>query len=96
MITEADVRPRRRETVLSREVGETVLLLDTRSGEYFSLEGVGARIWLLCDGERSASEIALAVSAEYGEPLEVVNGDVLELLEDLGQQELIVVAGRGD
>lgn len=92
---DVDIRPCRSETVLSREVGETVLLLDTRSGEYFSLEGVGARIWALCDGKRSSSEIGRAISAEYDEPLEVVSGDVLELLENLERQELIVVERPG-
>ena len=36
----------------------TLVLLNPRSGEYFTLEAVGPRVWQLCDGQRTLSEIA--------------------------------------
>ena len=43
------------------------------SGEYFTLDEVGGRVWELCDGTRSIDEIATIVTEEYDAPLDRVS-----------------------
>jgi pyrroloquinoline quinone biosynthesis protein D len=87
-------RPSRREQVLAQSAGETMILLTPASGEYFTLNEVGARIWELADGSRSAREIAEVLVGEYEAPLEAIEADTLELLAELEERELLVADPR--
>jgi hypothetical protein len=82
-------RPVRRSDVLAQAAGETVILLTPDSGEYFTLNEVGGRIWELADGSRSVSEIAAVLVDEYEAPLEEIQADALELLGELAEARLV-------
>lgn len=82
-------RPRRQEGVLAQTAGEATILLTPESGEYFSLDDVGGRIWELADGSRSAREIARVLHDEYDAPLETIEADTLELLAELAERQLL-------
>lgn len=82
-------RPVRRTDVLAQEAGETVILLTPHSGEYFTLNEVGGRIWELADGSRSVAEIASLLVEEYDAPLEEIQADALEVLGELAQERLV-------
>jgi len=82
--------PTRSDAVVSRRADETVILLDPSSGQYFTLDDVGGRVWELCDGSRTVAEIADALAAEYDAPTARIRADVLELLVDLRQTGLVV------
>src|SRR4051794_12333666 len=58
-------RPLRRSDVLAQAAGETIILLTPESGEYYTLNEVGGRIWELADGSRSVAEIAAVLVDEY-------------------------------
>ena len=79
----------RRSDVLAQAAGETVILLTPDSGEYFTLNEVGGRIWELADGSRSVSEIAGVLVGEYEAPLEDIQADALELLGALAEEQLV-------
>ena len=82
-------RPQRRERVLAEQVDGETVLLDLDSGMYFGLNDVGARIWELCDGTRTVSEIVASISDEYDAPEEVIRSDVQELLGTLSAEQLL-------
>ena len=82
-------RPCRSERALSQRAGDTVVLLDPDSGEYYALEDIGALVWELCDGSRDIAEIAAVVCESYDAPTETVEPDVRELLAELGAARLI-------
>ena len=84
-----DSRPVRRSDVLAQGAGETVILLTPDSGEYFTLNEVGGRIWELSDGSLSVAEIAGVLVAEYDAPLEEVQADALEVLGELAGEQLV-------
>lgn len=80
--------------VLAQELRDEracVVLLNPTNGEYYTLEDVGARIWALCDGSRSADEIASTIAAEYDGPADTVISDVGALLQELVHEGLVVV-----
>ena len=84
-----EVRPRRVEHVIAREGDREVLLLDVESGCYFTLNEIGGRIWELCDGAKSVSEIIAALCEEYDAPPETIRADAVELLEELSRERLL-------
>jgi len=83
-----EARPRRREGVVAQKAGDSLVLLDVDSGLYFSLDGIGDRIWSLSDG-RSAAAIVDEICAEYEADRTTVETDVLELLQELESEGLI-------
>jgi hypothetical protein len=82
-------RPTRAATVIARDLGEELVLLDTRNEQYFSLDEVGAFIWQLVDGQRTVADLVAAVAAEYDAQEPTIQQDTLELLEHLATEELI-------
>ena len=77
--------------VIAQPVPQGVLLLDMASGEYFSLEETGGRVWVLCDGQRSAHDVAVTLADEYDVEVAVVSEDVVELLTDMIDAGLLVL-----
>ena len=82
-------RPARAPTVIARDLGEELVLLDTRDEQYYSLDEVGAFIWQLIDGQRTVADLAAAVAAEYDAPEPTIREDTLEMLEHLAGEQLI-------
>ena len=89
MPLQTDVRPSRKTRVLTQRAADTVVLLDPDSGEYFSLDDVGGRIWELCDGTRTVAEIAAILSTEYDADAADIEDDVSELLAGLEDASLL-------
>jgi hypothetical protein len=85
----------RRSGVLAQQVkadDPSLVLLNPKNGEYYTLEPVGARVWQLCDGKRTISGIAEIISGEYEQSPEVIESDILELAKELIDEELVVPA----
>jgi hypothetical protein len=81
--------PERRADAVSRRTGESVLVLDVASGEYYSLDDVAARIWELSDGARSVGEIVTELASEFDVSRDMLTRDVCEFLDDLAAAELV-------
>jgi hypothetical protein len=90
---DAQSRPRRRDGVLAQTAGDTVLLLTGDTGEYFTLNDVGGRIWELADGTRTVTDIAAVICAEYEAPLDLIEADTLEVLDELAGEGLVSDGG---
>jgi hypothetical protein len=79
--------------VMTRTVGEEVVMLDLASGTYFGLDPVGARIWELMVDGMTLGEIRDQMLAEYEVTQEEIERDILRLAEELNGQGLIQVIG---
>jgi len=71
--------------------GEAVVL-DTDSGDYFGIDGVGARIWELIATPRRVAELAETLVSEYDVDPSQCRSDLQRFLQDLSEQGLIDVA----
>jgi hypothetical protein len=89
MSIDLETRPARAERILSQRSAETVVLLDPHNGQYYSLDEVGARVWDLCDGSRRVADVVSTLLYEYDAPLEALQIDVVELLDDLARESLV-------
>jgi hypothetical protein len=78
---------------VAADVGGELVILNVDSGEYFGLDGVGARIWALIEeAPRRVEEIRDKLLLEYEdvEP-ERCTADLLALLQDMHAAALIAV-----
>jgi hypothetical protein len=73
--------------------GEAVIL-HLKSGVYYGLNEVGARIWELLQHPQTVASIRDALLAEYEVDREICERDLLAILQDLKAAELIDVTGE--
>lgn len=87
---DADSTPTRNPDVVARRGPDDVtILLHTTSGQYYTLDDVGGRVWELADGRRTVAEITDQIASEYDAPLAQIESDVRELLGELSSDELV-------
>jgi hypothetical protein len=78
-------------TVVGHSIdGEAVLIL-VEHGQVKVLNEVGARIWALVDGTRTARDIAAAISAEYAIDLSRAETDTLDFVAELAQRDIVSI-----
>lgn len=77
--------------VMSRNVGDEVVLLDLASGNYYGLDAVGARIWQLLGQGHAPEGIVGILLAEYEAGREQLLADTARLLGELSARGLVVV-----
>jgi coenzyme PQQ biosynthesis protein PqqD len=82
--------PKRGQQVIAQKAANDLLLFNIEDGNYYSLNEIGSRIWELCDGTRSVSQLVAVLATEYDATHEDLETDVAELLENLQSGKLIV------
>ena len=87
---------RRTQGVECQRIGDELMALDSRTDRVHTLNGTIAAIWELCDGRRSAEEIAevLSVSFDCSDVPELLTA-TRDALQSLAALDLIV-APDGD
>ena len=74
---------------VSSDLGEEAVILGVKTGVYYGLNPVGARIWSLVQQPRTVENIRDTVLAEYEVEPERCERDLLELLQVLLGKGLI-------
>ncbi len=88
MISESSIITQTKEQVYSQIDGESVIL-NLKSGEYYGLNSVGARIWELIQEPKAVNEVQNLILAEYEVELEQCQNDLVALLQELAEAKLI-------
>ena len=81
-------RPRTRDDVVFRRLGEEFAILDPSGQVVHVLNPSAAAVWVLCDGSRSVEEIATEVREAFG------LGDDVDLRPDV-DEALTAFADKG-
>jgi PqqD family protein of HPr-rel-A system len=76
---------------VSCSLGDEAAILHMRSGTYYGLDPVGARVWSLLEKPRTVEELRAALLEEYEVEPQKVESDLLALLEKLLTEGLIEV-----
>jgi pyrroloquinoline quinone biosynthesis protein D len=84
-----DSVPRRREGSGGQHFGADFLVLDAEGRTLRGLNRTAARVWELCDGTRTAREVARQVAREYVLDMDPVLADTLRFLAELARLGLV-------
>jgi hypothetical protein len=87
---EGSFRPRARGGLASVELDGETVLYDEDTGRTHVLNPTASLLWKIFDGEASLDELADDVADVFGEDVETVRPQLVELARDLGQQGLLV------
>jgi hypothetical protein len=90
-VSESSIVVASKDQISSDLAGEAVIL-NLKSGVYFGLNEVGAKIWTLIQQPRAVRDLRDALLAEYEVEPDVCNRDLLQLLQDLKVADLIEVS----
>ena len=83
-------------TVISREIDDELLVLDTESDRIHQLNRTASIIWRLCDASTSTDTIVSALTEAFDVPRATAERDVAATLQQLQDLQLIVDLGRPD
>lgn len=75
--------------VHTRRFDDEVVLLDLLGGEYFSLNGAGARIWEALASGKTPADVAAGIASEYDVDLARALEDCLALAGELLSRGLL-------
>jgi hypothetical protein len=76
---------------ISCDLGGEEVILDLRSGVYFGLDAVGARIWQLLKEPTTLANIRDVVMSEYDVERELCEAELQEFFETLVQNGLVEI-----
>lgn len=76
---------------VSCDLGEEAAILNLKSGVYFGLDPVGARVWSLIQKPTTFADLRIALLQEYEVDASCLDSDLRELLGELAGQGLIEV-----
>jgi hypothetical protein len=76
--------------VHSKVFEDEVVVLDMKTGTYFSLRGSGVDVWQLIEENASTARIAEALGVRYDAPPSEIATAVDALVDELAEAELIV------
>lgn len=82
--------------VLTREVGDELVLMSLTTDAYYGLTGVARRAWELFAAGSNLGEAAEQIAKEYAVPVEKVLADLVALVDDLVAEGLVVVVDPDD
>jgi hypothetical protein len=83
---------RKCDAVLSRILGDEVLLLDLDSEQYFGLGGVGSRVWELLEQTPQLDVVHRRLLDEFEVEAAQLETDLLGLISDLRERGLVQVS----
>ena len=68
-----------------------IALMNTKKGNYYSLDSIGSRIWTIMAEQIAVHEIVSLLLIEYDVSSEICRRDVIELITKLHEEGLIEV-----
>ncbi|MGO9603687.1 MAG: PqqD family protein [Candidatus Binataceae bacterium] len=77
---------------VSCDLAGEAAILNLKSGVYFGLDPVGARVWSLLQNPLTLAEICDALSQEYDVERGRLEADLRELISDLTEHGLVRIA----
>ena len=76
---------------VSTDLGGEAVILGLQSEEYFSLDGVGPRIWEMIQEPRTVQEILNTILNDYAVEPERCERDLLAVLQELAGEGLVEI-----
>ncbi len=79
---------------ISTDLGGEAVILGLGSGQYYSLNDVGTRIWDMVQSPTTVLTLRDTIVGEYDVEADRCEQDVLEVLKDMASEGLIEVNGE--
>jgi hypothetical protein len=78
------------------ELADEAVILDLKSGVYYGLNAIGARVWSLLQEPKTVDAVLAALLEEYEVEPNRCQDDLLTLLQDLAERQLVEIKAELD
>lgn len=75
--------------VLTAEIGDETVALQTSAETYYGIEGIGTRVWELLQEPRTVAELQAAIAREYDVDRRRCRRDLDAFLAELVEKQLV-------
>jgi hypothetical protein len=82
--------------VLAKVVDGEAILINVGTGTYYSLTGIGGRVWQWIEADKSIDEMVLALTRNYDVTPEDALKDISALVADLTTEGLVTTSAGKD
>ncbi|HZG75937.1 MAG TPA: PqqD family protein [Paenibacillus sp.] len=93
-LLEKHYRPARSSDIVFQSMPPDTILLNLKTGYYFSTNRLGADVWERCDGNTTVAAMIEDLHRRYDVELERLTEDVESFLRQMIDEELLYVEGR--
>lgn len=87
-----DTRLEASPSVVTREIGGEMVLMDLDSGNYFGLNAVGGHVWQAIEDGKTIAELCDQIEQAFDVSREQLQQDVLALAGELVERKLVTEA----
>ena len=84
-----DTRLEASSSVVTREIGGEMMLMDLESGTYFGLDAIGGRAWQAIEGGQTIEELCAQIEKDFEVAPEQLREDMLSLARKLLENKLV-------
>ncbi len=77
---------------LISQLGQELVLMDTKTGDYLGINAVGTHIWNLLAGAKSVEELVADLISRFEVPEAQCKTEVEQFLSDLEKRKMISLA----
>ena len=84
----------RNENIVFTPLDDNIVMMDVDEGQYFELDPVAARIWMLIDEGRTLRSVCDALMEEYDVSAETCSQDMLEFVQTAVKMGIVRVEAR--
>ena len=77
---------------LISQLGQELVLMDTKTGDYLGINAVGTHIWNLLAGSKSVQELVADLISRFEVPEAQCKTEVEQFLSDLEKRKMISLA----
>lgn len=79
------------ENAMYQKVLDETVILDAHSGQYFTLDVITSQIVDLLKQNKTITEVANAIHADYDAPLQIIEEDITALVDEMVTKRLLKV-----
>jgi len=87
-----DTRLEASSSVVTREIGGEMVLMDLESGSYFGLNSVGGQVWQALEEGKTIKQLCDQIEEEFDVPRDQLEQDITSLVEELLERKLVAEA----
>src|SRR5436190_2114731 len=77
--------------LMEADLGDELVALDVKTGDFFDLNSVAADVWRLLEHPQSAEQLCASLLSEYEVDAEQCHADIIELLNTMVAEGLVEV-----
>lgn len=82
---------RRSPNQISCDLDGEIVIMDSKSGDYYKMNSIGTRIWELITNPLPIEEIVLQLQREYEIDNQSCRQEVANFIENLSEKKLIII-----